>query len=113
LGVAFLITPAAMAACGDRSERAPPGPFLVEPPLRRSAILGRDALSAVLADERGGLGLTDVPGFLDDRRDLRVGQEVLEALLVPVEDHPDPVGLYWVAKDRRALGSVLARSRPS
>jgi hypothetical protein len=33
LGVAFLIPPAAMAACGDRSERAPPGPFAVEPRL--------------------------------------------------------------------------------
>jgi hypothetical protein len=38
-----------------------------------------------------------VPGFLNDRRDLGVGQKVLEALLVPIEEHPDPVGFNRVA----------------
>ena len=52
-------------------------------------------------------GLLLVPGFLHDRRDLGVGHEALPALLVPVEDHPDPIVLGGVAEDERALGPVL------
>jgi hypothetical protein len=48
-----------------------------------------------------------VPGFLKDRGDLGVGDEVLKALLIPVEEHPDPVVLIGIAKDGRTLGPVL------
>ena len=48
-----------------------------------------------------------MPGFFEDRRDLGVGDEVLKALLVPVEEHPDPVVLIRIAKDGRTLGPVL------
>ena len=48
-----------------------------------------------------------MPGFLNDRRDLRVGQEFFEALLIPVEEHPDPVGVNEIAIDGRTLGPVL------
>ena len=58
-------------------------------------------LGVVLAAERRRLGSTFVPGFLQDRRDLGVGDEVLPALLVPVEEHPDPVVLIGIAKDGR------------
>ena len=51
--------------------------------------------------------LTYVPGFRNDRRDRGVGEEVLEALLIPVEDHPDSIGLRGIAKDGRTLGAVL------
>jgi hypothetical protein len=44
---------------------------------------------------------------LHDRRDLGVGKEALPALLIPVEDHPDPVVLIGIAKDERTLGPVL------
>jgi hypothetical protein len=45
--------------------------------------------------------------FFEDRRDLWVGDEILEALLIPVEDDPNPVGLGGIAKNGRPLGSVL------
>src|SRR5689334_933259 len=53
-----------------------------------------------------GLGLAQVPGFLEDRRDLRVGDEAGPPVLVPVEQRPDPVLLGGVAEHRRALGAV-------
>src|SRR5215213_130913 len=64
-------------------------------------------LRVVLAAELRWLGLTLVPGFLNDRRDLGVGEEVLKALLVPVKEHPDPVVLIGIAKDGRTFGPVL------
>ena len=64
-------------------------------------------LGVVLAAELRRLGLSLVSGFLQDRRDLGVGDEVLPALGIPVEEHPDPVVLVGVAKDRRTLGTVL------
>ena len=64
-------------------------------------------LGVELAAERRRLGLTDGPGFLKDRGDLRVGDEVLPALLIPVEERPNPVVLIGIAKDGRTLGSVL------
>jgi len=64
-------------------------------------------LGAVLAAELRRLGLTFVPGFFNDRRDLGVGEEVLPARLIPVEEHPDPVGLIGIAKHGRTLGPVL------
>jgi len=54
-------------------------------------------LGVVPAAKLRRLGLADVPGFLNDHRDLGVGQKVLEALLVPIEEHPDPVGFNRVA----------------
>src|SRR4051812_49371840 len=65
------------------------------------------ASGAVLAAGRRGLGPALVAGFLDDRRDLGIVEETLEALLVPVEEHPDPILLVGIAEDGRALGPVL------
>jgi hypothetical protein len=64
-------------------------------------------LGVVLAAELRRLGPTFVPGFLNDRRDLGVGEEALKALLIPVKEHPDPVVLIGIAKDGRTLGAVL------
>ena len=55
-------------------------------------------LGVVLAAELRRLGPTFVPGFLKDRRDLGVGDEVLPARRIPVEEHPDPVALIGIAK---------------
>ena len=82
------------------------GSFRVEPPLLGAAPHG-ETLGVVLAAELRRLGPTFVPGFLKDRRDLGVGDEVLPALLIPVEEHPDPVVLIGIAKDGRTLGPVL------
>ena len=40
-------------------------------------------------------------------QDLRVADEALPALRVPIEEHPDPVFLIGIAKHSRALGPVL------
>src|SRR3954447_681382 len=58
------------------------------------------------ADEVRGLRLFEVSGFLDDRQDLGVGDEVRPAGLVPVEEHLDAVVLARVAEHRCALGAV-------
>jgi hypothetical protein len=60
-----------------------------------------------VAAEPRGLGAALVPGFLQDRRDLRVRDEALPTVGIPVEEHPDPVGLIGIAKDGRAPGTVL------
>src|SRR3954447_22147965 len=59
------------------------------------------------ADEVRGLQLVEVSGFLDDRQDLGVGDEVRPAGLVPVEEHPDPLGIGRGTGDSGRLGSVL------
>src|SRR6476646_11551208 len=59
------------------------------------------------ADEFRGLQLPFHPGCSQDRANVRVGDEALPALLVPVEDPPDPVALGRVAEDDRSLGAVL------
>ena len=62
----------------------------------------------MLAEERRRLGRTlRKPGFLKDRRDLRVRDEALPARLIPVKDRPDPVALIWILKDVRPLATVL------
>jgi hypothetical protein len=48
-----------------------------------------------------------VPGFLQDRRDIRIGDEVLPALRVPVEEHPHPALLIGIAEAMRTLRTVL------
>src|SRR5207247_204022 len=78
--------------------RAAPGRALAE----RCEVLG-----AVLAAKPCHLGLTFVPGFFQDRRDLGIRDEALPALLIPVEQHPDPVVLIGIAKDDTALRPVL------
>src|SRR4051812_15095940 len=65
------------------------------------------ASGAVFAAGRCGLGPALVAGFLDDRRDLGIVEEALEALFIPVEEHPDPILLVGIAEDGRALGPVL------
>src|SRR5439155_26907117 len=66
-----------------------------------------DVLGVVLAAELRRLGPTFVPGFLKDRRDLGVGDEVLPPRRIPVEEHPDPVVLIGIAKHGRTLRTVL------
>jgi hypothetical protein len=61
----------------------------------------------VLAGELRLLGPACEPSLLEDRRDLGIGHEVLVALLVPVEDYPDPVVVIGIAKDVRTLGPML------
>ena len=70
--------------------------------------VGGACLGVVLAEELRRLGRTlRKPGFLEDRRDLRVRGEALPARLVPVEDRPNPVALVWIPKDVRPLATVL------
>src|SRR6266545_2874953 len=64
-------------------------------------------LGVVLAAEPRGLGAALVPGFLQDRGDVRVRDEALPTVGIPVEEHPDPVGLVRIAEDCRALATVL------
>ncbi len=52
--------------------------------------------------------LPEVAGLLHDAGGLRVGGERRPALVVPVEEHPDPVLLQRVAVDGRALRPVGA-----
>src|SRR6266550_1022016 len=68
-------------------------------------------LAVELAGELRNLWPTCVPGFLKDRRDLGIGDEVLPALRVPVEEHPDPALLIGIVKDVRTLGAVLLTLR--
>jgi hypothetical protein len=45
--------------------------------------------------------------LLKDRGHIGIGEQVPVALLIPVENYPDPVVLIGIAKDVRALGPVL------
>src|SRR5262249_47126361 len=82
--------------------------LFVNNPSRDPEFVSRNlALSAALAAEYCRLGLTDVPCFLNDRRGLGIGEEAFKPLLIPIEDHPDPVGLRRIAEDSGTLGSVL------
>ena len=63
----------------------------------------------MLTRELRRLGPAFEPRLLEDRGHLRVGQEVLVALLVPVKDHPDPVVVVGIAKDLRTLRAVCFR----
>src|SRR5881275_467196 len=65
-----------------------------------------DALRAAPPTERRRLRPALVPGFFHDRRNRRIGDEALPALLVPVEHHPHAVFLIRVAEDHRAVGTV-------
>ena len=69
----------------------------------------------MLAEELRRLGRTfRKPGFLKDRRDLRVRGEALPARLVPVEDRPDP-GPHRLDRERRAhpwTRAAFASQRP-
>src|SRR5689334_2773030 len=64
-------------------------------------------LGVVPAAELRCLRFTFMPGFLKDRRNLGVRDEVLPARRIPVEEHPDPVGLIGIAKHGRTLRTVL------
>ena len=71
------------------------------------SIRGLGYLAVQRAGELRNLWPRRVPGFLKDRRDLGVGDEVLPAFLIPVEEHPNPALLIGIAKDVRTLGPVL------
>ena len=64
-------------------------------------------LDVVLAGELCRLRPTLESAFLEDRGDVGVGQEVSEALLVPVENHPHPGAVVRITKDGRTLAPVL------
>src|SRR5512142_230213 len=64
-------------------------------------------LGTVFTTKHCRLGLSDVASFFDDWRNFRVGEVTLEALFVPIEDDPNSVGFLRIAKDGRALGTVL------
>src|SRR5882672_7234138 len=64
------------------------------------------ASRTVGAEQQRGFGLAEVSGFLEDRRDLGVGDELRPPCLVPVEQRPDAVLLGRVAEHGRALRPV-------
>jgi len=64
-------------------------------------------LAVELAGDLRNLWPTCVPGFLKDGRDFGIGDEVLPALRIPVEQHPDPALLIGIAEDMRTVGPVL------
>src|SRR6185436_5962340 len=66
-------------------------------------VIGPPLLRPVRAEQRGGLGLAEVTGRLEDRRNLGIGHEVLPTLLIPVEQGPDTMLLGRVAEHGRAL----------
>src|SRR5438552_17388968 len=66
-----------------------------------------DVLRAAPSTERCRLRPALMPGVFHDRRDRRIGDEALPALLVPIEHHPHAVFLIRVAEDHRTLGTVL------
>jgi hypothetical protein len=65
------------------------------------------SLGVVLPDKLCEFGPTAEPTFLKDRRDVRVGDEALKALLIPVEDHPPPMVVSRIEEDVRTLAPVL------
>src|SRR3954453_559352 len=72
----------------------------------RLLVVMTEPLGLVRADEVRGHRLGEVAGVLQDRGHLGVGDEVLPALLVPVEDGPHAVVLAGVAEHRRTLRAV-------
>jgi hypothetical protein len=94
------IYPANRMTCWARPRMLP------QPDGFEGSILG-SGLRVVLAAELGRLGPTLVPGFLNDRWDVGVGEELVKTLLIPVKEHPDPVVLIGIAKDCCTLGPVL------
>ena len=82
------------------------GPWKQQTP---AAFEGRSGseLCVVLADGLRQHGPTLKAGLLEDGRHLGIGQEVLIALLIPVEHDPEPIGVRGVAKDLRTLRPVL------
>src|SRR5450432_941248 len=75
--------------------RTPPGPAASGAPS-----------GGVTAAEFRGLRLSDVAGLLHDSWGLGVGNELLPAVGVPVEEDPNPVVLDRVAEHGRALGAM-------
>src|SRR5262245_46644161 len=58
------------------------------------------------AEHQRGLGLGEGSSFLEDRRDVGVGDEPRPPLLVHVEQPPDPLLLGGIAEHRRTFGAV-------
>ena len=73
-------------------------------PPRTRVVLGVEA-----ADEFRALEPPLHPGCRQERGNVGVGHEALPALLIPVEDPPDPVALARVAEDGCSLRAVLLR----
>jgi hypothetical protein len=91
----------------QRRERVTTGRAYLRSPAASRVSSGVWGLAVELTGGFRDLWLTCVPGFLKDRRDLGVGEEVLPALRIPVEEHPDPALLIGIAKGVRTLGPVL------
>lgn len=70
------------------------------------------ALGVVGTRELRDLRPTNVPRLLEHRGNLRVGNEALPALQIPVEERPYTVVLIGIPEDRlgHALGAVRPRS---
>jgi hypothetical protein len=66
------------------------------------------SLDGVLPDKLRFLGPVLEPGFFKDRRHVGVGHQVPIALLVPLEEHPEPGVVIRVAEDVRALAPVVS-----
>src|SRR5436190_8341280 len=75
------------------------------------ALIGVDvfmALRVALREKLRSVGLPLVSRLFEDRRNVGIGHELLPALGIPVEDHPDAVLLAGIPEDDRALRAVLA-----
>src|SRR5271168_156935 len=57
-------------------------------------------------EQQRGLWFVEMPGLLEDRRDIGVGDELRPPVLVPVEQRPDSVVLGGIAEHRRTLRAV-------
>src|SRR5262249_23623892 len=64
-------------------------------------------LCGVVAGHLRRLGLAGVPGLLQDRRHLGIGDEALPTLLVPLEDYPDAGLVIGIGQDGGAGRAVL------
>src|SRR4051812_45482952 len=87
------------------NDRAPV--WSVMTPTRAERLMFVIAVSRpVRAEQQRGLGLAEVSGILEDRRDLGVGHELRPARFVPVEQRPHAVLFGRVAEHRRPLRTV-------
>src|SRR5215218_9445101 len=98
LGEPFLLGPGADEVIGHRPKPSPPD---------------SDGLRLRLAGRLCHLGRPLESALLEDLAHLRIGDELLEALVVPVEHGPDPLGVVRIAEDLCSLRPMLFPLRRS